>query len=189
MKQFGFAKIVQGPLVAVIAGILLNLAFNNVESMKLNNEQVVRLPVWKLNELPANSIALEPSTDGIERFQTRTIKEGPIYFQDAGGKYYAEGVSESSAKGLTALPSDLKTERLEETTENGRPRFQTTRIKDGPVYYKGKNGLYHLDAPMFIFPHFQPSAIKSAEMQFGHGSHGAGHGDEKSAEELSLIHI
>ena len=44
MQQFGFTKIVQGPLVAVIAGILLNLAFGSIESMKLEKEHLVQLP-------------------------------------------------------------------------------------------------------------------------------------------------
>ena len=44
MKQFSFSKIIQGPLVAVVAGIVLNLAFASVDSMKLKDEQHVRLP-------------------------------------------------------------------------------------------------------------------------------------------------
>ena len=45
MKNFSFTKIIQGPLVAVIAGILLNLCFSQVDSMKLNPEkQMVALP-------------------------------------------------------------------------------------------------------------------------------------------------
>ena len=34
MKQFSFSKIIQGPLVAVIAGILMTLAFSSVESLR-----------------------------------------------------------------------------------------------------------------------------------------------------------
>ena len=45
MKNFSFTKIIQGPLVAVIAGIVLNLCFSQVDSMKLNPEkQMVALP-------------------------------------------------------------------------------------------------------------------------------------------------
>lgn len=44
IKQYSFSKIIQGPLVAVIAGIVLNLAFASVDSMKLKDEQHVRLP-------------------------------------------------------------------------------------------------------------------------------------------------
>ena len=44
MKKFSFTKIIQGPLVAVVAGILLNLAFGSMESMKLEKEHLVSLP-------------------------------------------------------------------------------------------------------------------------------------------------
>lgn len=44
MKNFSFSKIIQGPLVAVIAGILLNLAFTSVDSMKLSKDHLVSLP-------------------------------------------------------------------------------------------------------------------------------------------------
>ena len=44
MKNFSFTKIVQGPLVAVVAGILLNLSFSSVASMKLESEHLVSLP-------------------------------------------------------------------------------------------------------------------------------------------------
>ena len=44
MKNFGFTKIIQGPLVAVIAGILLNLAFSQNPSLKLDSEHLVSLP-------------------------------------------------------------------------------------------------------------------------------------------------
>ena len=82
MQQFSFTKIIQGPLVAVIAGILLNLVFTNMESMKMDKEHLVQLP---------------------------------------------------------------------ETIE-------------------------------FTYPHFEPSEIQSGQMQFGHGSHDAGHDDAKSAD-------
>ena len=93
MKDMSFSKIIQGPLVAVIAGIVLNLGFGSVESMKLEKEHMVQLPA--------------------------TIE--------------------------------------------------------------------------FSHPHFKPSAITSAEMQLGHGSHGEDHGTKQAdvslaqrAEENSL---
>ena len=42
MKRFSFTKIIQGPLVAVVAGIVLNLCFTG--SMKLEKEHLVSLP-------------------------------------------------------------------------------------------------------------------------------------------------
>ena len=44
MKKKSFSKIIQGPLVAVIAGIVLNLGFSSIESMKLEKEHTVQLP-------------------------------------------------------------------------------------------------------------------------------------------------
>lgn len=80
MKDMSFSKIIQGPLVAVIAGIVLTLGFGSIESMKLDKEHMVQLP------------------DSIE----------------------------------------------------------------------------------FSYPHFKPSAITSAKMQLGHGSHDEDHGAEEA---------
>ena len=42
ISRFGWSKIIQGPLVAVVAGILLNLAFNPT-SLKINEKHLVQL--------------------------------------------------------------------------------------------------------------------------------------------------
>ena len=90
MKNMGFTKIIQGPLVAVVAGILLNLAFASIESMKLDKDHLVRLPVWKIAELPADSILLDkPTAAGEKRYQTRTIKDGRIVFKED-GKFFMD---------------------------------------------------------------------------------------------------
>ena len=180
MKNMGFTKIIQGPLVAVIAGIVLNLAFGSIESMKLDKDHLVRLPVWKISELPEDSILLdEPTAAGEKRYQTRTIKDGQVVFKE-GDKYYTE-VNKQGKKKIydKILPQSVE---LEEKTALGQPRFQTRYTIDGPVYYEGDDGQYHLDAPALIFPHFDPSEIKSGEMQFGHGSH-TPKADGESAEE------
>lgn len=44
MKDFSFTKIIQGPLVAVVAGILLNLGFSSIDSVKLEKDHLVALP-------------------------------------------------------------------------------------------------------------------------------------------------
>ena len=44
IKRFAFSKIVQGPLVAVVAGILLGLGFASVDSMRLSTDHLVSLP-------------------------------------------------------------------------------------------------------------------------------------------------
>lgn len=45
MKKISLFKIIQGPLVAVTVGILLNIAFVNFSGFSLNPEQVVSIPV------------------------------------------------------------------------------------------------------------------------------------------------
>ena len=44
IKRFSFSKIIQGPLVTVLAGIGLFLAFSTSDSMKLEKEHLVSLP-------------------------------------------------------------------------------------------------------------------------------------------------
>lgn len=44
MKKFSFSKIIQGPLVAVVAGIILNLCFTSFDNLKLEKDQLVQLP-------------------------------------------------------------------------------------------------------------------------------------------------
>lgn len=44
-KQFKLFQLVQGPLVAVISGILLNLIFANKTGLMLNSEQIVNVPI------------------------------------------------------------------------------------------------------------------------------------------------
>ncbi|MBX2842049.1 MAG: SulP family inorganic anion transporter [Flammeovirgaceae bacterium] len=45
IKKFKITQIIQGPLVAVMAGIGLNLAFLNIPSLALKSDQMVNLPV------------------------------------------------------------------------------------------------------------------------------------------------
>ena len=181
MKNMGFTKIIQGPLVAVVAGILLNLAFASIESMKLDKDHLVRLPVWKIAELPADSILLDkPTAAGEKRYQTRTIKDGRIVFKED-GKFFMDVKNGAGKKEY--LDSDApEPVELEKKTASGQPRFQTRYVKKGPVYYEGDDGQFYLDAPALIFPEFDPSIIKSGEMQLGHGSHGGkAHGDGAEA--------
>jgi len=175
MKQLSFTKIIQGPLVAVIAGILLTLSFSSVESLKLENDHLVRLPVWKLDELPSGSVELDDAMEsGEKRFQSQTIKDGPIVFLGQKGKYYLE--SGSDDKYLKKIPKESIA--LDEKTAEGQERFQVRYVQKGPVYYMGEDGKYHLDAPVLKFPHFEPSAITSTKVSLGHGSHGADHSDD-----------
>ena len=45
MKKLSFTKVIQGPLVAVLLGIGLNLVFQNMEAYALKGDQVVSIPV------------------------------------------------------------------------------------------------------------------------------------------------
>ncbi len=44
MKKISLFKVIQGPLVAVIAGIILNVSFNNVPDLALMGSQIVNIP-------------------------------------------------------------------------------------------------------------------------------------------------
>ena len=99
ISKFSWSKIIQGPLVAVVAGILLNMVLFSTP-MKIDKDHLVQL-----NPATAKKIA---------------------------------GVHDSHE--TSADESD-----------------------------ESKSGSFE-----FIFPHFEPSAITSADMQLGHGSHGGG---------------
>ena len=150
MSQMSFTKIIQGPLVAVLAGILLNLAFSSVDSMKLKNEQLVRLPVWKIDQLPEGAELLEEATAGGEkRYQTMKVTNGPVAFKSDDGLYYLESPKdlEVEQKGLAKLPKDSLA--LDDPTSHGQPRFQLREVKKGPVYFEAEDGsclLYTSDA-------------------------------------------
>ena len=45
MKKLPTSKVIQGPLVAVVVGIGLNLLFSSMEGLALNQEQVVNIPI------------------------------------------------------------------------------------------------------------------------------------------------
>jgi MFS superfamily sulfate permease-like transporter len=91
MKAFGFTRLIQGPLVAVIAGILLNLAFSSTGVMKLDKDHLVQLPVndqVALDELPEDCEPLEKTNDAGQTLFEHA--DGTIYFQDDQGKYVAD---------------------------------------------------------------------------------------------------
>lgn len=45
MKKMSFTNIIQGPLVAVLAGVFLNIAFTSMDGFALKADQMVRIPV------------------------------------------------------------------------------------------------------------------------------------------------
>lgn len=100
ISKFSWSKIIQGPLVAVVAGILLNLAFNPTP-LQIDKDHLVQL---------------NPET----------------------------------AKKIVGVHDGHQASDDEE---------------DAGVEFAGFQ---------FVFPHFKPEKITSAEVQIGHGSHGGG---------------
>ena len=45
VKRLAITKVIQGPLVAVVTGIMLNLYFINIDTLSLQGDQVVNIPV------------------------------------------------------------------------------------------------------------------------------------------------
>lgn len=45
MKQLKFTKLIQGPLVAVVAGIILNMIFISIPSLAISSDHLVSIPV------------------------------------------------------------------------------------------------------------------------------------------------
>ena len=80
IKKFSFSKIIQGPLVAVVAGIVLGLCFSAVDSMRLSADHLVSLPETieltfphfrpsEVNAETASVVSEEVKTAGITDFQ------------------------------------------------------------------------------------------------------------------------
>ncbi len=71
LKRFSFSKIIQGPLVAVVAGILLGLGFSAVDSMRLSTDHLVSLPETIALTLPhfepsqINAEAASAASEGV----------------------------------------------------------------------------------------------------------------------------
>lgn len=100
MKTLSFTKIIQGPLVAVIAGIVLNLAFGSVDSMKLADDHLVQLPATMEFSYP--------------HFKPSEVKSGEMQFGH--GSHGAEDDHEQTAAvALKEANSKLKT--LEDALE------------------------------------------------------------------------
>jgi len=98
MKAMSFSKIIQGPLVAVVAGIVLNLGFSSIDSMKLEKEHLVRLPASIEFTYPH----FNPSEVTSAKMQLGHGSHGDDHTAD-----------ESGAAALAAAEAKLKT--LEET--------------------------------------------------------------------------
>ena len=80
IKQFAWSKIIQGPLVAVVAGILLGLGCNSIGSMQLSSDHLVSLPEGisltfphfdptEINAEPTSTASEGANSAGITDFQ------------------------------------------------------------------------------------------------------------------------
>jgi MFS superfamily sulfate permease-like transporter len=45
IKKYKFSQLIQGPLVAVVAGVILNIIFKNIPALSLRNDQMVNIPI------------------------------------------------------------------------------------------------------------------------------------------------
>jgi MFS superfamily sulfate permease-like transporter len=122
MKSFSFSKIIQGPLVAVVAGIVLSLAFSAVDSMKLDQEHLVQLNPETARKIVGVESESESPTDdnagvasdskGFEfifpHFKPSVIKSGEMQFGH--GSHDAEHSDEDNAEvALEKAGAKLKT--------------------------------------------------------------------------------
>ncbi|MFK7766379.1 MAG: SulP family inorganic anion transporter [Mariniblastus sp.] len=123
MKSFSFSKIIQGPLVAVIAGIVLNLCFNSVESLKLDKDHLVQLPASIQFTYP--------------HFSPSTIKSGEMQFGHGSSESdhshedpaaLALEQAETKLKSLEALVGNMSAESQKDQLEPALASLRETLI-------------------------------------------------------------
>ena len=157
IKRFAFSKIIQGPLVAVVAGILLGLGFTTLPSMRLSQDHLVSLPDGTQTaqiEFVVTDDASQPDTDAEDDGQNeetlKTAKGAPL-----SGNVFAINVDEVEAPNAIVV----------EGASNGNVTLQT----DGTFKYTPNDGfsgkdsfVYRYDKPVSLtFPHFKPSEINA----------------------------
>lgn len=149
IKKFSFSKIIQGPLVAVVAGIVLGLCFAGSDSMKLSPEHLVSLPDGTAKgqiQIFVGELGEDEEIDS-DAMQTAAATE-------VSGKVFKEGAS----------PADEPNAVLIKEASNG----VVTLGKDGTFTYTPSEGFtgkdsfsYSYDSPVSLtFPHFAPSEIQ-----------------------------
>ena len=159
IKRFAFSKIIQGPLVAVVAGILLGLGFTTLPSMRLSQDHLVSLPDGTQTaqiEFVVTDDASQPDTDAEDDDQNeetlKTAKGAPL-----SGNVFAINVDEVETPNAIVV----------EGASNGNVTLQT----DGTFKYTPNDGfsgkdsfVYRYDKPVSLtFPHFKPSEINAEE--------------------------
>ncbi|MGB0598299.1 MAG: SulP family inorganic anion transporter [Rubripirellula sp.] len=154
IKRFPFSKIIQGPLVAVVAGILLGLSFSSVDSMRLSTDHLVSLP----DGTPTARIEVVVTDDE----QNSDSKAGAATLQTAkatplSGDVFAVNVDQVDSPNASIV----------EGPANGNVALN----KDGTFTYTpngdftGKDSfLYQYEKAITLtFPHFKPSDINAED--------------------------
>ena len=106
MKNFSFTKIIQGPLVAVVTGIVLALCFNAGGSMKLEAEHLVELP----EEMELTFPHFDPSV----------ITSTEIQFGH-GSSHEGDAEEHDASPAADAAPTATEDEKPEEPAGNVTP--------------------------------------------------------------------
>lgn len=122
MKNFSFSKIIQGPLVAVVAGIVLNLCFNSVENLKLKEDQLVQLPATIEFTFPHFAPSEITSTEV-------SLGHGPSAEGDHGGENSATHTleqAESQLKSLEGVVANISEQEVKESIEPSLANLRET---------------------------------------------------------------
>ena len=154
VKKFAFSKIIQGPLVAVVAGILLGLGFSSVDSMRLSPDHLVSLPDGTQKARVQIVVTDDEKNEGLEvdENSVKTAKTTPV-----SGDVFTINVDEVATSNVTLVegPSGGEVELNKDGTFTYTP--------DGD--FSGKDSfLYQYDKPVELtFPHFDPSEINTED--------------------------
>lgn len=159
MKKFSFTKVIQGPLIAVLGGIILGLVFHTSESFQLSKNHMVSLP------------------DGSDTKQINLVIGGDEVVGKAGAfrtppGERVDGRVFDNVK-LNAAPNAV----LLENPANGKVDLSP----DGTFTYTPNEGyigsdtfVFEYDSPLSLtFPHFEPSEVGTADASSAEEKEGA----------------
>ena len=148
IKQFSFSKIIQGPLVAVVAGILLGLGFSSIESMRLSADHLVSLPDGTQSARVQIVVTDDEQNAGLEADEDslKTAKATPL-----SGDVFAVNIDEVETPNVTIVegPSGGEVALNKDGTFTYTPNGEFIG-EDSFVYQYDK-------AVALTFPHFNPS--------------------------------
>ena len=152
IKRYSFSKIIQGPLVAVVAGILLGIGFSFVDTMRLSTDHLVSLPDGTENGFVELVVTDEGTAagSGDDQGSLKTAKATLVK-----GDVFA----------INADKVDAPNVELVEGPKGGELALN----KDGTFTYTpngdftGKDSFqYQYDKPVSLtFPHFDPSEVNA----------------------------